>query len=104
MRPPVLDAEAGQPLLQFFGAHAGSAETGQVAFGIGEEHRHAGQRDLLRHALQAHRLAGAGGAGDQTVAVGELRQQGDLGSAAFSDGKGVDHGGNSGDAKICDFK
>ena len=39
---PILDAEAVQPLLQFFGCGAGSTQPRQVALGVGKEHRHAG--------------------------------------------------------------
>ena len=43
----------------------------QVALDVGREHRHAGGREALRQHLQRDRLAGAGGAGDEAVAVGE---------------------------------
>ncbi|WDT81346.1 MAG: hypothetical protein MPW14_06265 [Candidatus Manganitrophus sp.] len=56
----------------------GCAEAGQVALHVGHEHRHADPAEALRQRLQGDRLAGAGGAGDQAVAVGHLRQQGEV--------------------------
>ena len=53
----------------------GSRDAGQVALDVGGEHRHAGSREAFGQHLQRHRLAGAGGAGDQAVAVGELELQ-----------------------------
>jgi hypothetical protein len=50
---------------------------------------------LLGDPLQGHRLAGAGGAGDQAVAVGELRQQDKFDLAALGDGQGLGHGWDS---------
>ncbi len=54
---------------------AGRAEAGEVALDVGEEHRHADGGELLGQALQGHGLAGAGGAGDQAVAIGQRGQQ-----------------------------
>ena len=48
-------------------------DAGEVALDVGGEHRHAGGREALGQHLQRHRLAGAGGAGDEAVAVGELQ-------------------------------
>ena len=44
-------------------------QPGQVALDVGHHHRHAGGRELLGDHLQRLRLAGAGGACDQAVAV-----------------------------------
>ena len=41
----------------------------EIAFDVGHEHRHADRREALRERLQRHALAGAGGAGDETVAI-----------------------------------
>ena len=48
---------------------AGRGEAGEVALDVGDEHRHAGGRELLGDPLQRLRLAGAGRARDQPVAV-----------------------------------
>jgi hypothetical protein len=50
-------------------------EAGDVALDVGEEHRHAEAGEALRHHHQRDRLAGAGRARDQAVAVAVLRQQ-----------------------------
>jgi hypothetical protein len=54
---------------------AGHGDAGEIAFHIGQEHRHPGAAELFGHALQGHRLARAGGAGHQPVAVGPAQQQ-----------------------------
>jgi hypothetical protein len=54
---------------------AGLADAGQVALDVGHEHRHADLREVLGQGLQGDGLAGAGGAGDQAVAVGQGGQQ-----------------------------
>ena len=50
----------------------GHGEAGEVALHVGDEGRDAGGRKALDDALQRDRLAGAGRAGDQAVAVGAL--------------------------------
>ncbi len=45
-------------------------EAGEVALHVGAEDRHAGGGEALGHDLQRYGLAGAGGAGDQAVAIG----------------------------------
>ncbi len=40
-------------------------------FDVGHEHRHTDAREMLRQHLQRHRLAGAGRAGDEPMAVGQ---------------------------------
>jgi hypothetical protein len=52
---------------------------GQVALDVGHEHRHAGRGQLLGDPLQRLGLAGAGGAGDQAVAVDHPQRQLDRG-------------------------
>jgi hypothetical protein len=48
---------------------------GEIALHVRHEDRHAGGGEALRQPLQCHRLAGAGGAGDQAVAVALVEQQ-----------------------------
>jgi hypothetical protein len=58
------------------GRHAaGLADAGEVALDVGHEHRHAEFAEVLGQRLQRDRLAGASGAGDQPVAVGQGGQQ-----------------------------
>ena len=54
---------------------AGHRQAGQIALDVGREHRHAEIRETLAKPLQRDRLAGAGGAGDQAVAIAVLREQ-----------------------------
>ncbi len=56
------------------GVAAGTQAT-QVALDIGGEHRHPGLAERLGQALQGYRLAGPGGPGDQTMAVGQAQVQ-----------------------------
>ncbi|MCY1418051.1 hypothetical protein D9M71_335970 [compost metagenome] len=51
---------------------ARGAQAAEVALDIRSEHRHAGIAEDFGQALQGHRLAGAGGPGDQAMAVGQL--------------------------------
>ena len=53
----------------------GCGDAGEVALHVGAEHRHAGAAELLGQDLQGDRLAGAGGAGDQAVPVGQRQLQ-----------------------------
>ena len=48
---------------------AGDGQAGHVALDVGDEHRHARGGELLGHELQRLRLARAGRAGDEAVAV-----------------------------------
>jgi hypothetical protein len=73
------DAAVGQDLHHLVGHLAGLADAGEVALHVGHEDRHADVGELLGQGLQRDRLAGAGGAGDQAVAVGQPRQQVALG-------------------------
>jgi len=58
-------------LLELGVGAAGLAEAGEVALHVGAEHRDAGLREAFGQHLQRHGLAGAGGAGDEAVPVGE---------------------------------
>ena len=75
---------------------AGLADAGQVALHVGHEHRHAEAAEVLGQRLQRDRLAGAGGAGDQPVAVGQRGQQVAFDVAVAGDEDRVGHGGLSG--------
>ena len=68
------------------------ADAGEVALDVGHEHRHADARELLRDGLQRDRLAGAGGAGDEAVSIGERREQGALDGVVAGNQKRVGHG------------
>src|SRR5690606_9138816 len=62
---------------------------------VGGEHRHAGIAEVLHQALQGDGLAGAGGAGDQAVAVGQVQRLADRLAgrvAAENEGRDVGHG------------
>src|SRR5262245_31817920 len=48
-------------------------KTGQIAFHVGAEHRNALAGKALGKPLKRERLAGAGGAGDQAMAVGQAQ-------------------------------
>jgi SAM-dependent methyltransferase len=58
---------------------------------VGHEDRDARAAELLGQDAQGNRLAGAGGAGDQSVTVGHLRQDGNL-INSFGDGQHFAHG------------
>ena len=70
----VLHAQFPRPPFQLVSVlelgRSGHGDAGEVSLHIGHEDRHAGGGKAFRHALQGHCLAGAGGACDQTVAVG----------------------------------
>ena len=66
----------------------GLAIAGEIAFDVGHEHRHADRAECLGHDLQRDGLAGAGGAGDQAVAVGKPGQQAELSCEALAIGRG----------------
>ena len=65
----------GQTLGQRVAVLAGAHHAAQVALHIRQEHRHAHIRKALGQHLEGHRLARTRRTGDQSVAVGHLRQQ-----------------------------
>ena len=54
---------------------AGRRDAGQIALDVGGEHRHAGAREAFGQHLQRDRLAGAGRAGHQAVAIAVVQRQ-----------------------------
>ena len=80
-----VEADQAGALGQLFRRHGRGAEPGQVALDVGEEDRHPLAREALGQNLQGHRLAGAGGAGDQPVAVGEPEIERNRPVAALAD-------------------
>ena len=93
IRSEAFEAEVLQARLQFRRDNAGGAHAGEVTLDVGHEHRHAGVGEAFRHRLQSHRLAGTGGAGDQAMAVGHLRQQGGVTVFGLGEVEGFGHGG-----------
>ena len=69
----------------------GLGHPGQVALDVGHEHRHAERRQVLGDDLQRDRLAGARGARDEPVAVGERRQEEAFAIAVAGDQHGFGH-------------
>ena len=57
---------------------AGAGHAGEVAFDVGSKYGDAHAAECLGHVLQRARLARAGGAGDESVAVGHLWEQADV--------------------------
>ena len=86
------DTDLREALAQLRRVGASLRQAGEVALDVGGEHRHADRREALGHHLQAHRLAGAGGAGDEAVTVGHRGQQGDVARRVVRDDEGVGHG------------
>ena len=73
----IRDADLGDARLQLVARRARHGQAGDVALHVGQEHRHADPREAFGQRHQRHRLAGAGGAGDQAVAVAVFRKQHD---------------------------
>ena len=65
--------ELGRAALELFGMfesrRPGHGDPGKVALHIGEEHRNPGRREAFGQPLQRHRLACAGRARDEPVAI-----------------------------------
>ena len=77
------------------------ADARQVTLDIGHEHRHADLGEVLSQGLQRDCLAGACGAGDQTVAVGQRGQQFTSDVAALGDEQGIGHERRSWSGQVC---
>ncbi|KFB65995.1 MAG: hypothetical protein CAPSK01_004837 [Candidatus Accumulibacter vicinus] len=77
-RRVVGNAECVQARLQLWRQAAGSGQARKIALDVSHEHRHANGRKAFGEQLQRDRLAGTGGAGDQTVPVGQGWQQGQI--------------------------
>ena len=54
---------------------ARARQAGDVALHVLHHHRHARRREALGEDLHRHRLAGAGGAGDKTMAIAVAQEQ-----------------------------
>ena len=67
-------------------AGTGHGKACDIALHIGQEHRHALARETLGKHHQRDRFAGAGGAGDQAMAIAILGQQVDLATVRGGDG------------------
>ena len=67
-------------------------DAGKVALHVCREDRHARIAEALGQDLQRHRLAGAGGAGDEAVAVGHGEEQVLALGALADENRGVGHG------------
>ena len=64
----------------------------QIAFDVGEKHRHAALREVIGEELEADGLAGPRGAGDEAVAVAHGRNELELGAVGgFCDDEWFDH-------------
>ena len=72
---PVLNAEALNAALHILAVHTGTAHAAEIALHVRQEHGDAHIGEGLRHHLQGDGLAGAGGAGDEAVAVGHGGKQ-----------------------------
>jgi hypothetical protein len=69
------DTELVDARLQLVVHYAGFGKAGEVAFHVGNEHRHTEFRETFGEQHQRHRFAGAGRAGDHAVAIRMLGQQ-----------------------------
>ena len=72
----ILDTEFGHPLLDEAGQASGLADAGEVALHVGHEAGYSYLAECLRKDLEGDGLAGAGRAGDESVAVGHFTADG----------------------------
>ncbi len=85
----------------------GLADSGQVAFDVGQEHGHAQGTESFGESLERDGLSGAGGAGNQAVAIGQGRQQFEAMRTGLGDVDRTWHGMGVSDfvaAKKCGFR
>ena len=73
-------------------AAAGLRQAGEITLDVGHEDRHADGAKVFGQCLQAYRLAGAGGARDEAMAVRHLWQQATLGVAVLGDQQAIGQG------------
>ena len=92
-------AEFGGALGEFRVRLAGHGDARQVALDVGAEHRNAGAGEALGQHLQGDGFAGAGGAGDQAVPVGERQMQVSLDLALADEKIALRHADDSGDVR-----
>src|SRR5580704_16225558 len=71
---------------------AGLADAGEVAFDVGGEDGNADAAEGFGHNLESNGFSGAGGAGDEAVAIGHLGEEVE-GGCALRDEKWFDHWG-----------
>ena len=84
-----LEAELGEALLNEAAQLAGLADAGEVALHVGHETGHARLGETLGQDLEGHCLAGAGRAGDESVAIRHLADNGNGALRAVGDIKSV---------------
>ncbi len=73
------------------------ADARQISLHVGHEHRHTVRGEAFGNGLQRHRLAGAGGAGDQAMAIGVFQEEKLVGVAcAHKDRRVVAHAASFG--------
>ena len=65
----------GQRFVRLARRVAGTRETGDVALHVLDHDRHSGGGKALGEDLNRHRLAGAGGAGDETMAIAVAQEE-----------------------------
>jgi hypothetical protein len=90
--PIVPESHLGRALDQEVLGLADGRDPRQVALDVGRENGNSSRREALREDLQRHRLARAGGPGDEAVPVGEAQLQiFGLGALADEDFAVLDH-------------
>ena len=97
LRAIVEPGHGGDALGNLAARRGGRAEAAQVALDVGGEHRNARRTELFDQPLQGDGLAGAGGAGDQSVTVGQAQALADglpggIGAEQQLRGYGYGHG------------